>query len=564
MSLKTAKEIWDYLKSEYEGDERIRGMKVLNLIRDFELQKMKESESVKEYSNRLLSIANKVRLLGSVLNDSRIVEKLLVTLPEKFEATITTLENTKDLSKISLTELLNALQAQEQRRSMRQEGVIEGALLVKHQDSRRYKSNKNFKNQLTYGDSFANYQKTKGGGFKKSYPPCRHCEKKGHPPYKFWRKPDAFYSKCNQLGHEAVICKAKDLVKEVDAQLLNKGYKVLFENKRCLIKDASGKDLFNVKMKGKSFALNPTAFISRAGATGTWHKRLGHFHHRGLFQIQSKKLVEELTDIDDDMSPYRACNFGKQHRQPLPKQAWRGSKKLQLVHADLCGPQRTPSLNDNLYYIAFINELTRKCWIFLLKQKSEVAGVFWKFKAKVEKESACLIQTIRSDNSKEYTLETFNRFCEETGIEHQLTASYTPQQNDVSERRNRFIMEMTRCMLHEKDLPKRFWGKATNTIMCLQNRISTKVVKDPTPFEVWYGYKPSSKFVRVFGCLCFIYIPQVKRDKLDKKSEVGIFVGMLEESKDERQDALVDDAPVRGGAFSDREKQNLGTSLGTS
>ena len=49
MSLKTAKEIWDYLKGEFAGDERIRGMKVLNIIRDFELQKMKESESVKEY-----------------------------------------------------------------------------------------------------------------------------------------------------------------------------------------------------------------------------------------------------------------------------------------------------------------------------------------------------------------------------------------------------------------------------------------------------------------------------------------------------------------------------------
>jgi len=97
MSLKSAKEIWDYLKAKYEGDERIRGMQVLNLIREFELQRMKESESVKEYSDRLLSIANKVRLLGSVLKDSRIVETLLVTVPERFEATITTLENTKDL-----------------------------------------------------------------------------------------------------------------------------------------------------------------------------------------------------------------------------------------------------------------------------------------------------------------------------------------------------------------------------------------------------------------------------------------------------------------------------------
>ncbi|KAL9447426.1 hypothetical protein AB3S75_014988 [Citrus x aurantiifolia] len=65
MYLKSAKAIWDYLKSEYEGDERIKGMHVLNLIREFELQIMKDSETIKDYSDRLLSIANKVRLLGS-------------------------------------------------------------------------------------------------------------------------------------------------------------------------------------------------------------------------------------------------------------------------------------------------------------------------------------------------------------------------------------------------------------------------------------------------------------------------------------------------------------------
>ena len=74
-------------------------------------------------------------------------------------------------------------------------------------------------------------------------------------------------------------------------------------------------------------------------------------------------------------------------------------------------------------------------------------------------------QTVRSDNGKKYTLETFNRFCEEAGIEHQLIAPYTPQQNGISERRNRFIMEMTRCMLHEKDLPNVF-GEKQQTLLC--------------------------------------------------------------------------------------------------
>ncbi|GMI87552.1 hypothetical protein HRI_002424500 [Hibiscus trionum] len=84
MTLKSAYEIWNYLKSEYEGDERIKGMCVLNLIREFELQKMKETKSIKEYSDRLLDIANRIRLLGSTFKDSRIVEKILVTVPERF------------------------------------------------------------------------------------------------------------------------------------------------------------------------------------------------------------------------------------------------------------------------------------------------------------------------------------------------------------------------------------------------------------------------------------------------------------------------------------------------
>ncbi|XP_057432817.1 uncharacterized protein LOC130725621 [Lotus japonicus] len=114
MTIKSAFEVWNFLKDEYEGDEQIKGMQVLNLVREFEMQKMKESETIKEYANKLLSIANKVRLLGVEFSDSRIVQKILVTVPEKFEASLTSLENTKDLSKITLAELVSAMQAQEQ------------------------------------------------------------------------------------------------------------------------------------------------------------------------------------------------------------------------------------------------------------------------------------------------------------------------------------------------------------------------------------------------------------------------------------------------------------------
>ena len=74
----------------------------------------------------------------------------------------------------------------------------------------------------------------------------------------------------------------------------------------------------------------------------------------------------------------------------------------------------------------------------------------------VENQSGYKIQSIRSYNRKEYTSATFNMFYEEAGIEHQLTAPYTSEQNGIGERRNRYVMKMARCMLHDKELPKEF------------------------------------------------------------------------------------------------------------
>ena len=141
------------------------------------------------------------------------------------------------------------------------------------------------------------------------------------------------------------------------------------------------------------------------------------------------------------------------------------------------------------------------------------------------------MHVIRTDNGTEYTSEIFNNFCEEVSIEHQLTVPYTPQQNGVVEKKNRTLMEMTRYLLHEKGLPKKFRVEAANTVVFLLNRLSTKALQKNTPFEAWFRYKPLLLNLKIFGCLCFCYVPQVKRDKLDKKTEAGIFVGYNSQSK---------------------------------
>ncbi|KAF3649732.1 Histone acetyltransferase of the MYST family 1 [Capsicum annuum] len=177
MSLESTKEVWDYLNTEYKGDERIRGMQVLNLV--------------------------------------------LVTTPERFEATITTLENTKDFSKITFAELLSAFQAQEQWCVMRHRGTIEGALPAKHHNDRRSKKKGNNKHQPTDGEGAMHSNKNKTGGFKRNYPPCKHCGKLEHAPFKCWERPDAKCNKCNQLGHESIICNNKTQQQDVEDRVVD-------------------------------------------------------------------------------------------------------------------------------------------------------------------------------------------------------------------------------------------------------------------------------------------------------------------------------------------------------
>ena len=114
-----------------------------------------------------------------------------------------------------------------------------------------------------------------------------------------------------------------------------------------------------------------------------------------------------------------------------------------------------PSHENNMYFILFIDDFSRMTWVYFLKEKSEVFGVFKKFKALTENQSGKRIKVLRSDRDKEYTSREFERFCEDEGIERQLTVAYSSQQNGVFERKNRTVTEMARLMLKEKRGTKR-------------------------------------------------------------------------------------------------------------
>jgi transposase InsO family protein len=141
----------------------------------------------------------------------------------------------------------------------------------------------------------------------------------------------------------------------------------------------------------------------------------------------------------------------------------KSSQKLQVIDSDVCGPLEVQSIGGNHYFLPFIDEFTRYVWIYMIEKKSDVFTKFKKFKLQVEKESECSIKKLRTDGGGEYVSNEFAKFCEQEGIVHEVIAPYTPQHNEIAERKNRSIMNMARSMLKGKEMPNRFWAEASAT-----------------------------------------------------------------------------------------------------
>ena len=106
--------------------------------------------------------------------------------------------------------------------------------------------------------------------------------------------------------------------------------------------------------------------------------------------------------------------------------------------------------------MTFIDEFSRYCWVYFLKRKSEVFGLFKVFKDLVENQYGRRLKILRYDNGGEYVKFEFIQYCKDVGIQMQHSIPYTPQENCVAERKNRSLKEMGTCMMEARNLLEKF------------------------------------------------------------------------------------------------------------
>ncbi|CAL1397307.1 unnamed protein product [Linum trigynum] len=255
-----------------------------------------------------------------------------------------------------------------------------------------------------------------------------------------------------------------------------------------------------------------------------WHKRLGHMSEKSMAKLAQKKVIVGLDHVH--LKKCVDCLAGKQNRvafkSSIPSRA---KNVLDLVHSDLCEPDvNVKSLGGARYFVTFIDDHSRKTWVYTLKTKDQALDVFKQFLALVERETGKKLKCIRTDNGGEYR-GPFATFCKEHGIRQQFTPPKTPQLNGLAERKNRTLLERVRCLLSHSKLPQSFWGEALLATVYVWNRSPSVPLKYDAPEKVWTGNEVSYKHLRVFGCKAFVHIPKDERSKLDSKKRPCVFIG---------------------------------------
>ncbi|XXG79495.1 hypothetical protein AAC387_Pa09g0546 [Persea americana] len=545
---KTTKDVMDALSRMYEKPSASN--KVF-LMRKLFNMKMVEGGVVAEHVNEFNTVMSQLSSVNVQFEDEIWALLVLSSLPDSWNGMVTSLSNSSGSTKLKFDDVVSAILDEEIRR--KPSGESSGSALNvgnRGRSSEREQSHGRSKSQSKSRSSKGKIE-------------CWNCGKKGHLKKDCRAPPKKNKQKNGNKDNEASANVAGDAVQ--DALILAFDYKseswvidsgasfhaiahkeylknyvqgdfgkvYLGDDEPC---DIIGKGDVQIKLpNGSIWKLNDVRHVPSLKRNLISVGQLAISGHVTVFaddfwkvtkgsMVVARGKLEGLKSLDLEFC--EDCVFGKQKKVTFSKVGRPPkSERLELVHTDVWGQTQVPSLGGSSYFVTFIDDATRKLWVYPMKHKSDVFDVFKKWKALVKNKTGLKLKSLRSDNGGEYCSKEFEEYCAKNVIKREKTIPNTPQQNGVAERMNRTIVERARSMRLHAGLPKQFWVEAVNAAAYLINRGPSVPLDGGLPEEAWTGKEVNLSHLKVFGCTSYVHVDAEKRDKLDSKSRKCTFIG---------------------------------------
>ena len=251
-----------------------------------------------------------------------------------------------------------------------------------------------------------------------------------------------------------------------------------------------------------------------------WHRKLAHRNIKDILSMKNIGLKITKCDCEDICE---SCISEKMTRNPFPKEAAPTNRVLDCIVSDVCGPMPVTSVGGYHYFVTFTDVYSKYCAVSIKRSKDQVKDKVIEHLELLKNAFDRKVKIFRSDRGTEYMCEKVQSYLRSEGIRFQCTVAYSPEQNGISERKNR-TLEACRAMLTESEMPREYWDEAVMNANYTMNRVLSKE-ENKTPYEKFSGEKLNFMNFKEFGCSVFMMTPNQKRRKLDPKATKLAFVG---------------------------------------
>lgn len=306
----------------------------------------------------------------------------------------------------------------------------------------------------------------------------------------------------------------------------NSVYLIDLQKEKVVLKGPRSKGLY--MLKNQEFE----AFFSDINVSAsedTWHLRLGHSSSGVLQHLKSSNAI--VVNKGQTSPLCESCQMGKSSRLKFFQSSSSVSQPLGRIHCDLWGPSPIVSYQGFRYYVVFVDEFSRFSWLYPLHNKGDFYSVFKSFKTLVENQFNAKIKEYKSDGGGEFIGQNMKHYLSENGIHHRISCPYTPEQNDVAERKHRHFLELGLSMMFQGHLPLQHWVEAFSTASHIINLLPSSVLNNKSSFEVLHKKKPDYNILRVFGSACYPCLRPVGAHKFEPKSLQCVLLGYSNQYK---------------------------------